>query len=46
MNKYTANQDIRDYMADHCVNQVMLGKSMGISAVTICKMLKTELSQK
>lgn len=46
MNKYTANQDIRDYMADHCVTQKMLGESMGISPSNICKMLKTELSQK
>lgn len=46
MSKYTANQDIRDCMADHCVTQKMLAESMGVSSVTICKMLKTELSQK
>lgn len=40
------NQDIRDYMADHGVTQVMLAAGVGVSHVTICNRLKTELSQK
>ena len=41
-----ANQDIRDYMADHGVTQRMLAEAMGTSGFTICTKLKTELSQK
>jgi hypothetical protein len=44
-NLYTANQDIRDYMADHSVGQKALGEHLGVSAWTINKMLKTELSE-
>ena len=44
--KYTANQDIRDYMGDHCVSQRMLANSMDTSVYTVNTMLKTELSQK
>jgi hypothetical protein len=46
MNKYTANQDIRDYMADHGVTQKMLAAEVGVSQWTICQQMKTELSQK
>ena len=46
MNITKANQDIRDYMADHGVTQRMLASAMGTSAFTINKRLKTELSQK
>lgn len=45
-NLYTANQDIRDYMADHSVGQKALGEHLGVSVWTINKMLKTELSEK
>lgn len=45
-NLYTANQDIRDYMADRGVGQKALGEHLGVSAWTINKMLKTELSEK
>jgi len=45
-NTYTANQDIRDYMADHGVTQKMLGEHMGKPYWTISRMLKEELSQK
>lgn len=40
------NQDIRDYMADHCVTQKQLAQAVGTSVWTICTSLKTELSQK
>lgn len=43
---YTANQDIRDYMADHGVTQKMLADAMGVSATRICRQMKIELSQK
>lgn len=46
MNKYTANQDIRDYMTDHGVTQKMLAAEVGTSQWTICRQMKTELSQK
>ena len=46
MNKYSANQDIRDYMADHGVTQKMLAADLGITQWTICQQMKTELSQK
>lgn len=46
MNKYTANQDIRDYMSDHGVTQRMLAEELGISIWSINTRLKTELSQK
>lgn len=46
MNKYTANQDIRDYMADHGVTQKMLADELGTSQWTICQQMKTEFSQK
>ena len=45
-NLYTANQDIRDYMADHGVTQRMLGAQMGLSIWSINTMLKKELSEK
>lgn len=41
-----ANQDIRDYMADHCVTQRDLAAEVGVSVFTINKKLQTELSQK
>jgi hypothetical protein len=41
-----ANQDIRDYMADHGVTQLMLAEEVGVSNWTICQRMKTELSQK
>lgn len=46
MSKYTANQDIRDYMADHGVTQKMLADELGTSQWTICQQMKTEFSQK
>lgn len=45
MNKYTANQDIRDYMTDHGVTQKMLADDLGVSQWRINTDLKTELSQ-
>lgn len=41
-----ANQDIRDYMADHGVTQRVLASAMGTSVFAINKRLKTELTQK
>lgn len=41
-----ANQDIRDYMADHGVTQRDLAAEVGVSVFTINKKLQTELSQK
>lgn len=46
MSKYTANQDIREYMADHGVTQGMLAAEVCVSQWTMCQRLKTELSQK
>ena len=46
MNKYTANQDIRDYMADHGVTQKMLAAEVGTSSAVLNRRLKVELSQK
>ena len=46
MTKYTANQDIRDYMADHGVGQKRLGEAFGVSIWTINKQMQTEMSQK
>lgn len=40
-----ANQDVRDYMADHCVTQKDLAAEVGVSQFTISKDLKTEMSQ-
>jgi hypothetical protein len=40
-----ANQDIRDYMADHSVTQKELAAEVGVSQFTISKKLQTELSQ-
>lgn len=40
-----ANQDIRDYMADHGVGQRTLAEQMGIAPSSVCLMLKKELSQ-
>ena len=34
-NMYTANQDIRDYMADHGVTQRMLAAEVGVSQYSI-----------
>lgn len=45
-NLYTANQDIRDYMADHGVSQRMLAEQLGTSCFSVNKLLKTELSEK
>ena len=45
-NAYTANQDIRDYMADHGVTQKTLSEYMGFGVAKINPMLKTELSEK
>ena len=39
-----ANQDIRDYMADHGVSQTKLAEAMGVSGYTVCTRLKKELS--
>ncbi len=41
-----ANQDIRQYMADHGVTQRDLAAEMGVSQFTISKKLTTELPQK
>lgn len=41
--KYTTNQDIRDYMADHGVSQRKLAEELGVSIPTINKRLKAEL---
>ena len=46
MSKYSANQDILDYMADHGVTQKMLAAEVGTSVWTICQRMKSELSQK
>jgi hypothetical protein len=40
-----ANQDIRDYMADHCVTQNDLAAEVGVSQSAISNDLKTEMSQ-
>lgn len=40
-----ANQDIRDYMADHCVTQRDIAAEVGVSVFTINKRLQTEMSQ-
>lgn len=44
--KYTANQDIREYMADHSVTQKALAEQMGINATKVNIMLRKELSEK
>lgn len=44
--KYTANQDIRQYLEDHGVTQRMLAEHLSASQWKINTMLKTELSQK
>ena len=44
--KYTANQDIRDYMEDQGVGQKALAMQMGVAPSTVCAMLKKELTQK
>lgn len=44
--KYTANQDIRDYMEDQGVSQKALAMQMGVAGSTVCVMLKKELTQK
>lgn len=41
-----ANQDIRDYMADHCVTQKDLAAEVGVTQGEISMKLKTELSQR
>lgn len=41
-----ANQDIRDYMADHGVTQKELAEFIGTTAYKLCKKLSVELSQK
>ena len=43
--KYSANQDIRDYMSDHSVGQRVLAEHMGVSSHSIYTMLKEELPQ-
>ena len=40
-----ANQDIRDYMADHGVGQRMLADFMGTNITKVNRMLQVELSQ-
>lgn len=44
--KYTANQDIREYMADHGVTQKALAEQMGVNATKVNIMLRKELSEK
>ncbi len=44
--KYSANQDIRDYMADHSVSQKMLSEQLGVSVYSVNKMLQKELTEK
>ena len=46
MNKYSANQDIREYMEDHGVSQRALASAAGMSTTAINLALKTELCQK
>ena len=46
MSKYTVNQDIRDYMADHSITQTMLAEQMGVKLWKVNAILKNELSQK
>ena len=41
-----ANQDIRDYMADHSVSQRMIAEELGLSQTKVFKMLSTEMSEK
>lgn len=41
-----ANQDIRDYMADHSVTQRDLATEVGVSQYRIFKQLQNEISQK
>ena len=41
-----ANQDIRDYMADHSVSQRMIAEELGLSQTKVFKMLQTEMSEK
>ena len=41
-----ANQDIRDYMADHGVTQKELAECIGTTPYKLCKKLSNELSQK
>ena len=43
---YTANQDIRDYMADHGVSQRMLAAHMNTNQTKISTMLRKELSER
>lgn len=44
-NMYTANQDIRDYMADHGVSQRMLAAYLNTNQTRISTMLRKELSE-
>ena len=46
ISKYTANQDVRDYMEDRGVSQRMLAESMNTNQTKVSKMLRTELPQK
>jgi hypothetical protein len=39
------NQDIRDYMADHCVSQKALAAEVGVSQMTVSRELSKELSE-
>ena len=39
------NQDIRDYMADHCVTQKDLAEEVGVSQMTVCRELSKEMSE-
>lgn len=41
-----ANQDIRDYMEDHCVSQKNLAKEMGVAQYSVWKKLQTEMCPK
>ena len=44
-NYYTANEDIRDYMADHGVSQTALADQMGVSVWKVNTLLKHEMTE-
>lgn len=44
-NMYTANQDIRDYMADHGVGQRALAAHLNVSQTKVSQMLRKEMSE-
>lgn len=43
--KYTTNMDIREYMADQGVGQRAVAAYIGVNAVSVCDMLKTEMTE-